>query len=136
MFEFTDDNNIAVSEMKLNKIVLEAPEFGGGRLAEDRPINMVELSEKISQDVARQDELLKSFSTRLRRDMLEIAMNTGKKRAKFVEELRLAAEDVCASDLVVKASAFLSDPQDAGKLAKLTQSMVSTSIFLSSIRRV
>jgi hypothetical protein len=82
------------------------------------------------------DEILKNFSVRLRKDMLEIAMNTGKRRARFVEELKLAAEDVCASDLVVKASAFLSNPKDAGKLAKLTQSMVSTSIFLASIRRV
>ncbi|WP_162652420.1 hypothetical protein [Lentilitoribacter sp. Alg239-R112] len=123
-------------KMKLNEIVLEAPDFGGGRVAEDRPINMAELSDKTSSDVIVLDEVLKNFSVRLRKDMLEIAMNTGKRRARFVEELKLAAEDVCASDLVVKASAFLSNPKDAGKLAKLTQSMVSTSIFLASIRRV
>ncbi|MEW7006698.1 hypothetical protein [Lentilitoribacter sp. EG35] len=123
-------------KMKLNEIVLEAPDFGGGRVAEDRPINMAELSDKTSSDVIVLDEILKNFSVRLRKDMLEIAMNTGKRRARFVEELKLAAEDVCASDLVVKASAFLSNPKDAGKLAKLTQSMVSTSIFLASIRRV
>lgn len=122
--------------MKLNNIVLEAPEFGDGRLAEDRPVDIAQLSEKITSDMIKQDELLKSFSTRLRKDMLEIAMNTGKKRTQFVEELKLAAEDIYASDLVVKASAFLSNPRDAGKLAKLTQSMVSTSIFLASIRRV
>lgn len=130
------NNNIAVMKMKLSEIVLEAPEFGGGRVAEDRPINMTGLSDKISSDIVLQDELLKSFSTRLRKDMLEIAMNTGKKRMQFVKELKFAAEDICASDIVVKASEFISNPNDAGKLAKLTHSMVTTSIFLASIRRV
>lgn len=123
-------------KMKLNKIILEAPEFGGGRLAEDRPIDIARLSDKISNDMAVQDELLQSFSIRLRKNMLEIAMNTGSERMQFVKELKLAAEDICASDIIVKASEFISNPKDAGKLAKLTHSMVSTSIFLASIRRI
>lgn len=121
--------------MSLNDIVLEAPEFGSGCLAEDRPLNVAQLSEKISGDMKRQDELLKCFSTRLRKDMLEIAMSTGKKRLQFVKDLKQAADDICASDIVGKAADFIAKPKDAGKLAKLTQSMVSTSIFLSSIRR-
>lgn len=122
--------------MKLSKIVLEAPDFGGGRLAEDRPVDMAQLSDNVTNDMAKQNELLNCFSTRLRKDMLEISMNTGKKRMQFVKELKLAAEDMFASDLADKASEFISNPNDAGKLAKLTQSMVSTSIFLASVRRV
>lgn len=122
--------------MKLSKIVLEAPEFGGGRVADDRPIDIAQLFDKTSNDMVVQDELLQSFSTRLRKDMLEIATNTGAKRMKFVKDLKQAAEDMYASDLVVKASEFISNPKDSGTLAKLTQSMVSTSIFLASVRRV
>ena len=122
--------------MKLSEVVLEAPEFGDGRLAEDRPINLAQLSDKISSDIVTQDELLGSFSTRLRTDMLEIAMTSGKERLQYVEDLKCVAEDMCACDLVVKTSEFISNPDDAGKLANLTHSMITTTVFLASISRV
>lgn len=123
-------------EMKLNEIVLEAPEFGGGRVADARPLDIAQLSEKNANDMAAQDKLLKSFSVQLRQDMLEIAMSSGKKRIEYVKKLQIAATDICAFDLAEKARKFIDNPEDQGKFAKLTHSMVTTSTFLASIRRV
>ncbi len=103
--------------MALNRIILEAPEFGSGRECDDRPIVMLHLSKQTSGDSNLESELLTLFAKQVRESLSEMAICTEKQRAKMAGEVHNAAESIGAFDIAEKAGRVEADPAGPISLA-------------------
>mmetsp|Transcript_24810 Transcript_24810/g.32415 ORF Transcript_24810/g.32415 Transcript_24810/m.32415 type:complete len:123 (+) Transcript_24810:2-370(+) len=122
--------------MALNRIILEAPEFGSGRECYDRPIDMLHLSKQTSGDSNLESELLTLFAKQVRESLSEMAICTEKQRAKMAGEVHNAAESIGAFDIAEKAGRIEADPADPISLAAFSNSVVKASTFIASLNRI
>ena len=122
--------------MALNRIILEAPEFGSGRECDDRPIDMLHLSKQTSGDSNLECELLTLFAKQVRESLSEMAICTEKQRAKMAGEVHNAAESIGAFDIAEKAGRVEADPADPISLAAFSNSVVKASTFIASLNRI
>lgn len=122
--------------MALNRIILEAPEFGSGRECDDRPIDMLHLSKQTSGDSNLESELLTLFAKQVRESLSEMAICTEKQRAKMAGEVHNAAESIGAFDIAEKAGRIEADPADPISLAAFSNSVVKASTFIASLNRI
>ena len=122
--------------MALNRIILEAPEFGSGRECDDRPIDMLHLSKQTSGDSSLECELLTLFAKQVRENLSEMAICTEKQRAKMAGEVHNAAESIGAFDIAEKAGRVEADPADPISLAAFSNSVVKASTFIASLNRI
>lgn len=122
--------------MALNRIILEAPEFGSGRECDDRPIDMLHLSKQTSGDSYLESELLTLFAKQVRESLSEMAICTEKQRAKMAGEVHNAAESIGAFDIAEKAGRVEADPADPISLAAFSNSVVKASTFIASLNRI
>ncbi|MEP2945942.1 MAG: Hpt domain-containing protein [Lentilitoribacter sp.] len=122
--------------MALNRIILEAPEFGSGRECDDRPIDMLHLSKQTSGDSNLESELLTLFAKQVRESLSEMAICTEKQRAKMAGEVHNAAESIGAFDIAEKAGRVEADPADPISLAAFSNSVVKASTFIASLNRI
>lgn len=122
--------------MALNRIILEAPEFGSGRECDDRPIDMLHLSKQTSGDSKLESELLTLFAKQVRESLSEMAICTEKQRAKMAGEVHNAAESIGAFDIAEKAGRVEADPADPISLAAFSNSVVKASTFIASLNRI
>ena len=122
--------------MALNKIILEAPEFGSGRASDDRPIDMLHLSKQTSGDSDLENELLTLFAKQVRESLAEMASCEEQERAKMAEDVHNAAESIGAFDVADKAGRVKANPADAASLAAFSNSVVKASSFIASLNRM
>lgn len=122
--------------MALNRIILEAPEFGSGRECENRPIDMLHLSRQTSGDSDLENELLTLFAKQVRESLSEMASCDQNKRAKMAGDVLNAAESIGAFDVADKARCVKADPADPILLAAFSNSVIQASTFIASLNRI
>lgn len=122
--------------MAINRIILEAPEFGSGRACDNRPIDMLHLSKQTSGDSSLENELLTLFAKQVRESLSEMTLCDEEKRAKTAGEVHHAAESIGAFDVAEKANRVMADPADPTSLAAFSNSVVKASTFIASLNRI
>lgn len=122
--------------MTLNRIILEAPEFGDGRECDDRPVDMTHLSKQTSGDRDLERTLLTLFAKNARESLAQMAICDEQTRATIAVEVLSAAEGIGAFDVAEKARCVKETPGDAISLAAFLNSIIKASTFIASLNRI
>lgn len=122
--------------MALQSIAFEAPNSdAASHMSKGRPIDFAHLAIQTMGDKALEDEILLLFTRQARTALQEMSGGEGVDLAAIAHRLKSAASAVGAFRVAKQAEALEMNPQDAGHVAALAQSVLEAENYILKLMR-
>lgn len=122
--------------MALSSIAFEAPNSdAASHMSKGRPIDFAHLAIQTMGDKSLEDEILLLFARQARTALQEMALAEGVDLGAVAHRLKSAASAVGAFQVAAQAAALETNPQDAGHVAALAQSVIEAENYILKLMR-